>query len=111
MAQPLGNLYPNSSYTQGPIKDGNGNILYNTDSGSYTEESLKLHIDNQTIQVNANGELVANLDELGNEVNTLSGRVATVETNMGGVKIQKITQAEYDVLDPKDANTMYLIVG
>lgn len=44
--------------------------------------TLSLAIDNQTIQVNDDGQLVANLDELGNEVNTLAGRVTTLETEL-----------------------------
>ena len=42
---------------------------------------LGLKYDNQTIQVNSEGELVANLDELGNEVNAISGRVTALENN------------------------------
>lgn len=78
--------------------------------GKYTD---RIKIDNQTIQVNSDGELVVNLDELGNEVNAISGRVTTLETNMGGLKLQKITQADYDALTAAgtvDENTMYLIV-
>lgn len=43
----------------------------------------------------------------------LSDRVAAIETNMGGLKLQKITQADYDALTAAgtvDENTMYLIV-
>lgn len=43
--------------------------------------TLTLQIDEQTIQVQ-NGKLVANLDELGNEVNTLSGDVAGVQGDL-----------------------------
>lgn len=43
--------------------------------------TLTLQIDEQTIQVQ-NGKLVANLDELGNEVNTLSGDVAGVQADL-----------------------------
>ena len=48
--------------------------------------NLSLLIDNQTIQLNASGELVANMDELGNEVNALSSKVNTLS--------DKITQLE-----------------
>nr|DAP28615.1 MAG TPA: hyaluronidase [Caudoviricetes sp.] len=43
--------------------------------------TLTLQIDEQTIQVQ-NGKLVANLDELGNEVNDLSGRVTAAEADI-----------------------------
>lgn len=43
--------------------------------------TLTLQIDEQTIQVQ-NGKLVANLDELGNEVNTLAGDVAGVQADL-----------------------------
>lgn len=76
--------------------------------GKYTD---RIKIDNQTIQVNSDGELVVNLDELGNEVNAISGRVTTLETNTGGFKFVKLTQAEYDALETKDENTMYVING
>lgn len=43
--------------------------------------TLTLQIDEQTIQVQ-NGKLVANLDELGNEVNTLAGDVTGVQADL-----------------------------
>lgn len=43
---------------------------------------LSLQIDGQTLQVNTEGKLSANLDELGNEVNDLSGRVTAVEADV-----------------------------
>lgn len=42
---------------------------------------LKLQIDGQTIQLNTEGQLSANLDELGNEVNTLSSTVTSLQTS------------------------------
>lgn len=98
----------------------------------------EVDVDNQTIQV-VDGKLHANLDELGNEVNTLSGEVAglsgditTLQNNMNskqdkltagqGIGIDQstntissttpityLTRAEYDALETKDANTMYVI--
>ncbi len=43
---------------------------------------LSLQIDGQTLQINTEGKLSANLDELGNEVNDLSGRVTAVEADV-----------------------------
>lgn len=45
----------------------------------------ELDVDNQTIQV-VNGKLHANLDELGNEVNDLSGRVTANEADIATMK-------------------------
>lgn len=45
----------------------------------------ELDVDNQTIQV-VNGKLHANLDELGNEVNDLSGRVTANEADITTMK-------------------------
>lgn len=42
---------------------------------------ISLEVDGQTIQI-VDGKLHANLDELGNEVNDLSGRVTAAETNI-----------------------------
>lgn len=51
--------------------------------------TLTLQIDEQTIQVQ-DGKLVANLDELGNEVNTLAGDVAGVQADLAN-KQDKLT--------------------
>lgn len=55
----------------------------------HTAENKKylteLDVDNQTIQV-VNGKLHANLDELGNEVNDLSGRVTANEADISTMK-------------------------
>ena len=42
---------------------------------SITDNKIGLKIDNQTLQTNENGQLVANLDELGNEVNTIANNL------------------------------------
>lgn len=52
--------------------------IQTTENKKYLTE---LDVDNQTIQV-VNGKLHANLDELGNEVNNLSGRVAATEADI-----------------------------
>ena len=86
-------------------------LPWNIESGIVKTYGIALKYDNQTLQVNSKGELVANLDELGNEVNAISSRVTTLETNTGGFKFVKLTQAEYDALETKDENTMYVING
>ena len=52
--------------------------IQTTENKKYLTE---LDVDNQTIQV-VNGKLHANLDELGNEVNDLAGRVTGCESNI-----------------------------
>lgn len=54
--------------------------------------TLTLQIDEQTIQVQ-DGKLVANLDELGNEVNTLAGDVAGVQADLAN-KQDKLTAGD-----------------
>ena len=104
----------NTYLTYRGIGDTKFNTLdWNIEDGIVTTYGLSLKMDNQTITTNANGELTVNMDELGNEVNAISGRVTTLETNMGGLKLQKKTQAEYEALvaaGTVDENTMYLIV-
>lgn len=42
----------------------------------------------------------------------IGAEVKTVRsTDMGGLRFVKLTQSAYDLLSPKDANTVYLIVG
>lgn len=61
----------NKINTSNPIK-----ITVNEDEQS---SNLSLLIDNQTIQLNSDGELAVNMDELGNEVNALSSRITALE--------------------------------
>lgn len=56
--------------------------IQTTENKKYLTE---LDVDNQTIQV-VNGKLHANLDELGNEVNNLAGRVTTNEADIATMK-------------------------
>ena len=79
------------------LKIGDGTTAYNdlvyfTGGGGSSEftvvqplklvdGTLTLQIDEQTIQVQG-GKLVANLDELGNEVNTLAGELAGVQADI-----------------------------
>ena len=58
---------------------------------SITDNKIGLKIDNQTLQVNANGQLVANLDELGNEVNTIANNLTKKQDILvDGVNIKTI---------------------
>lgn len=58
------------------------NDIQTTENKKYLTE---VDVDNQTIQV-VNGKLHANLDELGNEVNDLSGRVTANEADIATMK-------------------------
>lgn len=76
-------------------------------AGIDTENSvqyLDLKIDNQTIQVNSNGELCANLDEIG-------GDITDINSALGGFAFKSMTQAEYEALATKDAATLYVTTG
>lgn len=70
--------------------------IQTTENKKYLTE---VDVDNQTIQV-VNGKLHANLDELGNEVNDLSGRVTANEADIStmktslGMKQTKLTAGE-----------------
>lgn len=90
------------------LKIGDGTTAYNSldyfaGGGGSTEftvvqplklvdGTLTLQIDEQTIQVQ-DGKLVANLDELGNEVNTLAGDVAGVQADLAN-KQDKLTAGD-----------------
>lgn len=80
------------------LKIGDGTTAYNSldyfssDGGGSTnitatlplkivDGAISLEVDGQTIQI-VDGKLHANLDELGNEVNTLAGDVASVQADL-----------------------------
>ncbi len=79
-------------------KDGNIVELYDLPAssggggggGDYTAKNpisinngvIGLKIDNQTLQLNTDGQLAANLDELGNEVNAIAGDVTALQTEI-----------------------------
>ena len=65
---------------------------------------LDLKIDNQTIQLNGNGELSANLDEIGSDI-------VDINSALGGFAFKSMTQAEYEALATKDAATLYVTTG
>lgn len=80
----LGNInkgIPMGSYTPGEGGGGAAKVT-GVDPIAVTNGSVAIKIDEQTLQVNEQGELSANLDELGNEVNDLSGRVTAVEADV-----------------------------
>lgn len=76
-------------------------------AGIDTENSvqyLDVKIDNQTIQVNANGELSANLDEIGSDI-------VDINSALGGFAFKSMTQSEYAALATKDPTTLYVTTG
>lgn len=86
MTVELGNInkgIPMGSYT--PSEGGGGGGATNVtgvDPIAVTNGSVAIKIDEQTLQVNEQGELSANLDEIGSELNDLSGRVTAAEADM-----------------------------
>lgn len=67
-----------SSYTKTPEEGTTFNVVQPL---KLVDGTLTLQIDEQTIQVQ-NGKLVANLGELGDEVNTLAGDVAGIQADI-----------------------------
>ena len=57
-------------------------------------------------QVTAN---TSNISTVSGSVQTLSTTVSGIQTNLGGIKFVALTQAQYDALVVKDANTLYII--
>lgn len=58
------------------------------------------------------GQVTANtssISTVSGNVQTLSTTVSGIQTNLGGIKFVALTQAQYDALVVKDANTLYII--
>ena len=70
-----------------------------TTEAIYGESNLNLRYDNNTLKVNSNNNLYVDSD-------SLSGIVKSTSVN----NIVQITQADYDLLATKDANTLYVII-
>lgn len=70
--------------------------------GAVTTYGVSLKYDNQTIQVNANGELVANLDELGNEVNSLAGSLNGKADTDGSNMVASVKKFDGQWLKPSE---------
>lgn len=81
---------------------------------------MKLKVDGTTIKTNSNGELEAiapanmiTTDNIASDatISTMSGNITTLTENMGGMKLVKIAQTDYDALATKDENTLYIVIG
>ena len=75
--------------------------------------TLTLQIDEQTIQVQ-DGKLVANLDELGNEVNTLAGDVAGVQADLANKQDKSTavtTDTKQTISGQKEFNNTLLLLS
>lgn len=85
MTVELGNInkgIPMGSYTPGEGGGGGTAKVTGVDPIAVTNGSVAIKIDEQTLQVNEQGELSANLDEIGSELNDLSGRVTAAEADI-----------------------------
>ena len=85
MTVELGNInkgIPMGSYAPGEGGGGGTAKVTGVDPIAVTNGSVAIKIDEQTLQVNEQGELAANLDEIGNELNDLSGRVTAAEADI-----------------------------
>ena len=84
MTVELGNInkgIPMGSYTPGEGGGGAAKVT-GVDPIAVTNGSVAIKIDEQTLQVNEQGELSANLDEIGSELSALSGRVTAAEADI-----------------------------
>ena len=84
MTVELGNInkgIPMGSYTPGE-GGGGATKVTGVDPIAVTNGSVAIKIDEQTLQVNEQGELSANLDEIGSELSDLSGRVTAAEADI-----------------------------
>lgn len=84
MTVELGNInkgIPMGSYISGEGGGGTAKVT-GVDPIAVTNGSIAIKIDEQTLQVNEQGELSANLDEIGSELNDLSGRVTAAEVDI-----------------------------
>lgn len=86
-----------SADTLGGVKIGE-NLTITADG------TLTLQIDEQTIQV-VDGKLHANLDELGNEVNSLSGRVTAAEADILKKQNKLVRGNNITLTDNEDGTT------
>ena len=61
-------------------------------------------------QIASSSASVLTTDSLLQAIGKLEKRIQLIETAMGGLKLVKISQTDYDNLNPKDNNTLYVIV-
>lgn len=64
---------------------------------------ISLEIDDQTLKVNDNGHLTVNLDELGNEVNSIAGDVALLDKNKANINLSNISEVGKEVIKANSA--------
>lgn len=84
MTVELGNTnkgIPMGNYAPGEGGGGTAKVT-GVDPIAVTNGSVAIKIDEQTLQVNEQGELSANLDEIGSELSDLSGRVTAAEADI-----------------------------
>lgn len=73
------------------VSDGTTTVYSGTNPVTVNGDKIGLKYDNQTLQVNSDGQLVANLDELGNEVNTIANSVTNKQDKLvSGTNIKTI---------------------
>lgn len=89
-------------------------VLGNNDPGNFAEIMTRRGASGLYVNVDSGnvGQYItsnADIQELGNEVNTLSQSVSNNTTALNGLKLWKGTQSEYDAIATKDNNTIYII--
>lgn len=114
-----GDIYLSSGGTDIKLQDhlGGGGItsgevqsmIDSSISGKTDESAFTAHTSDATIHVTT--AQTASWNGAVSDIATVSAATASNTTALGGLKLVKLTQAEYDVLATKDSNTLYVIVN
>ena len=93
-----GAAYLNTGTTAGTVATGN----HNHEASAVTAFT--------NYQIASSSASVLTTDSLLQVIGKLEKRIQLLETAMGGLKLVKISQTDYDNLGTKDSNTLYVIV-
>ena len=115
--------YWTSAQTQSAITEA---VSGKTDVSAFTAHTADTTIHVTSSEKTAWNGAVSDISTISGDVGTISGQVSTNTSNistvsastasnttaLGGMTILKLTQAQYDALDPNyDSNTLYVIVN
>ena len=84
-------------------------------SGDYNDLTNKPEIPSieglatEELVTNLNNDVVENIDEINTELETKAS-TEFVNNMLSGLRLVQMTQSEYDELEVKDSNTLYIII-
>lgn len=84
-------------------------------SGDYNDLTNKPEIPSieglatEELVTNLNNDVVENIDEINTELETKAS-TEFVNNMLSGLRLVQMTQSEYDALEVKDSNTLYIII-